>query len=246
MELVLDWGTIANINSQALDSQGTPTPSISVKSFSDGSVLTIPLASPAWGQFQPIEGMKVLFVRFGSHQSRVICFWGNNDTFIRTGEFAMNPGEVQIQSPSGLGYLKLGQDGTVLLVGGNMADSFEVSADGITARASNLTWKTYKNSVFQLAEDGSITVTQYDNAGTVTANININKDTSISIYSAVSIALKSPNIYIDGKVYMGTGASDPTARLLFGDVVTAGIFGTHPVDYVSGTPIVGSQTIKAA
>jgi hypothetical protein len=76
--------------------------------------------------------------------------------------------------------------------------------------------------------------------------VSMDAKNNIDIQADGDVRIKAQNILLDGNVKYGPGATDPTQSILFGDVVTAGPTGTHPFDYVTGAPILGSGTVKAA
>ena len=247
MELDFQLGTVLSADPNTKDISGNIIPSINIKCHLDSSTISMPMSSAAWNQVQPIPGYKVLFFRFGKHYARPVMFWGNDEDFMRKGEFGLNSGDVVVQSPVGYGYLRLANDGSVQLVGGDMTSILEcLSSGGIQIQAPTIKIMTYGNSAVEMDEDGTISIVQMDASGEVQASFTMDTSYNISFISPSSVTIKAPNIYLDGNVSFGPGASDPSERAAFGNVVTSGPAGTLPFDLVSGAPIPGSQTIKAA
>lgn len=243
--LELQYGRVVAVNGGAQTPDRRSSPTIGVKSYLDGSALTIPMSAAAWEQSQPLVGYKVLYLRFGRHQARVIKFWGNDEEFTRKGQFGLNAGEVFVQSPSGLGYLKLDQDGRVQLVSGDVTSELVFDDNGCTIQSSQMKLHVSKDAVIELLEDGSLLVERRDKDGNILASVALDTKNNLTIQAKEDVTIKAKNIFLDGNVAAGTGASDPTQRALFGNVVTAGPQGTHPVDFVTGAPIQGSTTVKA-
>jgi hypothetical protein len=247
MELDFQLGTVLSADPYAKDATGNTVPSISVRCHLDSSTLTMPMSSAAWGQVQPIAGYKVLFFRFGPQYARPIMFWGNDEDFMRKGAAGLNPGDVVVQSPVGYGYLRLADDGSVQLVGGDMASLVSFLTDGtLQVQAPVLKLMTYANALISIDDAGVISMVRTDNDGNVTDSIVLDASHNAAITVQGDISLKAENIYLDGKIFMGAGATVPATAAQFGEVVTSGPTGTYPADFVSGTPIPGSQTIKAA
>lgn len=247
MNFVLDFGTVVSVNGSATDRQGKFTPNIGVKSFLDGSDLTIPMAWAAWEQVQPIEGYKALFIRFGRHHNRLIKLWGNDEEFVRKGaRFGLNPGEVVIQSPKGLGYIKLDQAGRVQIVDGDTKNKLEFLDDGITIKAPQIFFRITDKSLMEMTEDGVITMQQFDGEGNVKASFQMDEQNRIILETDSDIILKGKTIQLDGEVFLGSGASEAAQRTLFQGVVSGSPLGTHPFDFTTGLPIKGSGGIKIA
>ena len=246
MQLEFQVGTVLSVTPDFTNSDGEASPSIQVQSDMDGGLFNIPLAQAAFEQNQPIRGYKVLFYRFGNQQTRAIKFWGREEEYIRKGEFGLNPGEVFIQSPTGFGYLKINQDGRVELVSGDQATSLSMDDQGFNTNTPSVLIKTVGNLTFEMLQDKTITLAVLDTDGNTLASLVFDKDTNISLKTEKDVTITGKNIYLDGNVFVGTGASDPNKRLLFGNVVTAGPTGTHPFDIITGVPIQGSSTVKAS
>lgn len=244
--LDFQYGRVVAVNGGAQTPDRRASPTIGVKSYLDGSSLTIPMSAAAWDQCMPLVGYKVFYVRFGRHQSRVLKIWGNDEEFTRKGRFGLNAGEVFIQSPSGLAYLKLDQDGRVQLVSGDVTSAMTFDDDGCTIKSSQVQLQITKNSVIELLEDGSILVERRDQDGNVLASVGLDTKNNVTIQAKENVTIKAKNIFLDGAVFAGSGASDPNQRALFGDVVTGGPQGTHPTDFSTGAPILGSAKVKAS
>lgn len=246
MYLDLQFGRVVAVDGSALTSDGRPCPTIGVKSYLDGSTQTIPMAAAAWEQSTPMVDYKVLYLSFGRHQTRVIKFWGNDEDFSRKGLFGLDPGEVFVQSPAGLGYLKLDQDGRVQLVSGDVTSDLTFDDLGCTIQSSQIKLHISKSAVVELLEDGSLLVERRDPEGLVLASVALDAKNNVTILAKEDITLRAKNIYIDGKVSMGPGSSDPATRGTFGSVVTGGPTGTHPSDYTTGAPILGSADVRSS
>jgi hypothetical protein len=234
--------------SQVADSTGAVHPTIHVQSFLDGGTMDIPLAPAAWEQSLPIEGYIVCFLRYGNFQTRILKIWGRDEEFTRAGyEFGLFPGEVFIQSPQGLGYLKIDRNGDIALTNGDQTSSLNLGGSETRMDVPRLYVNTISGVVLETTSDGMFNVQKTDlETGAVSAYVKIDKDANVLLYSTKDVSIKARNIYLDGVVWAGSGATDSTSRLLFGDVVTAGLMGTHPFDFATGIPIQGSSKVKAS
>jgi hypothetical protein len=246
MEIVHGIGRVISVDPNYKDAQGNVTPVVNIESIEEGGTFPIPLAAAAWNQVQPIPGYKVLYVRYGRHFSRIVAMWGNNEDFIRKGDSGLDVGDVVYQSPTGLCYLRLAASGEVQLVSGDMDSVFGHDDKGSYVKAPNITLQTYANTLVKLDEEGNITLSRVDSDGNPTASVVLDKDNNLKAVVDGDITLKGKNIFLDGNVSFGPGASDPSKRDSFGQVVTSGPGGTLPSDLVSGSPIPGSLSVKAA
>ena len=240
MTFNFDVGTVIAVNSSA------NPPSIKVKSMLAGGGVDIPLSAAAWEQTLPVVGYRVFFVQFDTYQFRILKFWGNDEDFTRKGPFSLNDGEVFIQSPSGLGYFKIDQDGRVQIIGGDMTASFEHGDDGTIIKSPNITLISVGGAFVELTESGEILIERRDEDGNVNASLSFNEKNQIMMESVGDVSIKAPNIYLDGKVWHGPGATDPTKRMLFAPVVTGAPIGTLPTDLTTGASIPGSKHVMAA
>jgi hypothetical protein len=245
MDLTFFSGQVVAIDTLNVDSRGVTVPLVFVKSFLDGTVLPIEWLPIGADQKMPSAGNEVLYYRMGTYNTRIVSYYGNNDSHIRKGEFGLNEGEVVIQSDSGLGYLKLGEDGSTELVTGDAVSSLEGSNDGWAMKAPNITMETFGRCSIVLKEDGSISIQRTSGTGEVRAKIELDINDNVSVEAKGNLVLKGKQILLDGEVFFGLGASDQLKRSKFGDIVTAGPFGTHPLDFLSGAPIQGVSSVKA-
>ncbi len=246
MDIGLFVGQVVAIDPLSSDSKGTNIPVVHVKSFLDGAVIPIPWLPIGADQSMPMVGQLALYYRVGTHDSRIVCFHGTNQANIRKGIFGLNAGEACFQSDSGGGFLKVSADGSVSLVTGDAVTSLEGGDDGWQMKAPNIVLGTYGRCSLTLSEDGSIKLQKISSDGSVLANFEIDKDNNVNMVSTGNLSLKAKKILLDGEVLFGPGATDPKQSMMFGDVVTSGPFGTHPMDFVSGSPIPGSGSVKSA
>ena len=248
---MIHWGVgrVISVDPTATDANGNPTPQVNVLTFGAGTRLTIPLAPAAWEQSLPVPGMHVLYMRYGrrgNHWSRIVKMWGIGAETARKGVFALDQGEVFIQAPEGLGFIKIDQNGRVSLVTGDTTATLDMSDEGFIADAHAFKFTTPKGVTFSMSEDGVVLVERRDDTGGLLSSFEMDLNNNIMFEAKGDVSIKAKNIYLDGNVWAGPNASDKVARLAFGDVVTAGPSGTHSFDYTTGAPIMGSTTVKAA
>ena len=242
-------GQIISVDPTAADALGNPTPRVNVQSFGDGAILSIPLAAAAWEQTMPIAGLYVLYLRYGrtgNHFSRIVKMWGNSPPTARKGIYALNPGEVFIQGPAGLGFLKIDLEGNISLISGDTTATLEMSSVGFVADAVGFSLTTPGGITLNLGNDGTVLCQRANQDGEVLAAFSMDVNNNIAFQSAGDVSIKATNIFLDGNVFAGPNATDPTTRVAFGNVVTGGPDGTYPFDYVTGAPIIGSTTVMAA
>jgi hypothetical protein len=240
-------GRVVSVDSTATDANGNPTPTINIQDLDDGSRLSIPLAPAAWEQHLPAVGYQVLYLRNGKHWSRIVKIWGVGAATDRKGVFALDDGEFFMQSPLGLGFIKGDRQGRVNLCSGDATATLDMSDDGVTSEAKSYRFKTQDGLTLEMTADGEILLEKRSADGkTVEVACRIDQKKNIMVEALGDVSVKATNIYLDGNVYYGPGATDAAQRSTFGDVVTGGPLGTHPVDYVTGGPILGSGTVKAA
>ncbi len=242
--LTLETGTVLSIDYANMTPNGEVHPIVSVIADSDGSTVPIPLTQAAWGQVAPIPGYRVGYCRQGMTGWRVICFWGNDEEFIRKGENGLNPGDVVFQSPLGFCYLRLAADGSVQLVGGNMDSVIKITDLEVSTKAHNIVLETYDGSSVTL-QDGAIHIQKKDKDLTVVSEVTIDSEGNIQATTQKDLTLKAKNIFLDGKVWSGPGASDPVKRATFGGATTSGPEGVYPIDSL-GIPVPFSNTVKVA
>ena len=247
MQISFDIGSIVSINPQSKDKFGRPSPSGSVKSSSSGATLEIPTRDPSWAQIQPSLGSLVLFMSFRKYEHRVIKYWSNFEDFLRHGESALNSGEIVIQSPSGLGYLKLDQDGRVQVVTGDTGSVLDMGIDGTSVQSPNIKFFTIKGTSIEIFEDNSLKISQVDTTDEELpekASLFFSPENEISVTSTKSISIKAPEIHIDGeKIFIGKGATEKESRELFGKAVSSGENGTYPFNS-SGVEVPGSSSVR--
>lgn len=246
MELTFSTGQVVSIDTLNKDARGVTIPLVFVKSFLDGAVLPIEWSPIGADQKMPVSGQQVLYYRMGTYDTRIVAYYGNNEPHIRKGEFGLDEGEVVVQSDSGLGYLKLGQDGSTELVTGDAVSALEGSNEGWSMKGPNITMETFGRCSISLKEDGSISLQRTSENGEVRAKIELDTKDNVSAEAKGNLVFKGSKIILDGEVFFGPGASDPLQQAKFGTVVTAGPFGTHPLDFLTATPIQGSPKVKAA
>lgn len=241
----LQLGVVLGVT-QSKDSSDTYHPTIQVRSFLDSATIEIPLAPAAWEQSLPIEGYIVCFIRQGNFQARILKIWGKDESFTRIGpEFGLFPGEVFIQSPSGLGYLKIDNTGRVYLNNGDQTSSLQMTENGIGLSTNRLYIDTIRGQVMEFGTDGSMSLTKVDPAnGTVSGSVTILSDGGVRLTSVKDVTIKAPNIYLDGNVWAGQNASDASARAAFGEVLTTGPQGTLPFDHFTGKPLTGVPSVR--
>ncbi len=245
MNLTFFTGQVVAIDTLNTDPRGVVVPLIFVKSFLDGAVLPIEWSPIGAQQIMPMAGQQVLYYRMGVYDTRIVAYYGNNEPHIRKGEFGLNEGEFVAQSDSGLGFFKASQDGSVALVTGDVVTTLEGDNEGWVGSAPNIVFKTFGGCSLELKENGSVILQRTSENGEVRAKIELDTEDNVSAEAKGNLAFKGKNIFLDGEVFFGPGASDPLQRVKFAPVVTTGPFGTHPLDFVSGAPIMGNQKVKA-
>jgi len=245
MDLTFFTGQVVGIDTSNKDSRGNNIPIVFVKSFLDGAVLPIDWTPIGAQQNMPMVGQQVLYYRMGTYDTRIVAYYGNNETHIRKGEFGLNQGEAVLQSDSGLGFFKAAQDGSVEVVTGDAVSSLEGSSDGWEVKGPKVLLETFGRCSVTLNEDGSIILQRTSGNGDVQSKIELDTKNNVSIEAKGNLVVKAKQILLDGEVFFGPGASDPIQQVKFAPVVTTGPFGTHPLDFVTGSPIVGNQKVKA-
>lgn len=244
MSPIIDIGHILSVNPLYVNAAGVNVPSINVQSSTDGTVMPIPWLPIGGQQFQPMAGQGVIFVRMGRFAHRIVAFFGLNPEYIRKGQFGLSPGEVVIQSDSGLGYLKLSADGRVELVTGDTTSRVEGSNSGWSFTSASVKMSTYGKTVLNINEDGSFSVERTLNNGEGMASISMDKDGNIAHSTPKNITFKGKEIYLDGKVWLGPGASDSASRATSGLAVSSGPGGTYKFDFMTGAPIPGTGNVN--
>jgi hypothetical protein len=173
--------------------------------------------------------------------------WGVGDATDRKGQYALDDGEVFIQAPLGLGFLKIDRMGRVSLCSGDTTANLDMSDEGIVGDARAYKFITQNGIKLELTDDGQVIIEKRSQDGeSVESIFKMDSKRNIMVQTTGDVTIKANNIYLDGQVFFGTGASEPATRMTFGNVVTSGPNGTHPLDYMTGTPIPGSSTVKAA
>lgn len=244
MDLSFFVGQVIAVDSLATDPRGLTIPVVFVKSFLDGAVLPIQWTPIGADQNMPMPGQQVLYYRIGTYDTKIVCFHGNNPEHIRKGEFGLNPGEAILQSDSGLGFVKAGQDGSVAMVTGDATASIDGNDKGWEIKGSNILLETFGLCSISLNEDGSLVLQRTSKNGDVKAKIELDTKDNVSIEAQGNLVIKAKQIRLDGEVFLGSGASDEAQSQKFGTAVTSGPFGTYPLDFVTGSPIPGSQSVK--
>ena len=246
MEISFLGGEVVGIDVYHRTSSGVNVPMIKVRSFLDGSDVNIPWLPVGPDQKMPVAGQEVLYYTFGGRNFRMVCFHGKNPPYIRKGQFGLNEGEFVVQSDAGLGYIKGSKDGSLELASGDAVTDVLLSDEGLEAIAPGFSLKTYGGASLIISEDSTISLERRSKDGKILSKVELDAKNNISMQADGDITLKAKNIMLDGNVKYGPGASDPNQAVLFGDVVTSGPGGTHPFDFVTGAPILGSGTVKAA
>lgn len=246
IDIQLFEGQVVAVDVLATDVRGVNIPVVHVKSSLDGLVLPIQWLPIGADQAMPMVGNTVLYYRMGNFTPRIVAFHGNNEPQIRKGAYGLNPGETVVQSDSGFGYFKAAQDGSVALVTGDGVSSAEADDTGWKIQAPNINLATFGLCSIQMTEDGAIRLLRKDKNGNTLVTVELDKNNNVNVDCPGNFTVKAKQILLDGNVVFGPGATDPTQSSLFGQVVTSGPFGTHPLDYVTGTPIPGSNSVKAA
>lgn len=245
MDLTFFVGEVIAVDSQFKDARGVNVPVVFVKSFLDGAIIPIQWTPIGADQNMPMNGQQVLYYRIGTYDTKIVCFHGNNPAHVRKGKFGLDEGEAVVQSDAGLGFFKAGQDGSVALVTGDVTSSIDGNDSGWNIKGPNILLETFGRVSISLKEDGTLTVQRTSEKGEVKAKIELDTKDNVSIEALGNLVVKAKQIRLDGEVFLGPGASDPTKSQKFGNLVTTGPFGTYPLDFVTGTPIPGNPNIKA-
>jgi hypothetical protein len=246
MEINFLVGEVVGIDVFHKTASGVTVPMIKVISFLDGSDVDLPWLPVGTDQKMPLAGQEVLYYTFGGRNFRMVCFHGKNPSYIRKGQFGLNEGEFVVQSDAGLGYLKGSKDGSLELASGDAVTDVLLSDDGMDVVAPEFSLKTYGGASLIISEDGTISLERRSKDDNIVSKVELDAKSNIIIQAKGDVTIKATNILLDGNVKYGPGASDPNQAILFGDVVTAGPGGTHPFDFVTGAPILGSSSVKAA
>ena len=239
-------GVVVSIDVFRKFSGGVIVPVVKVQSNLDSTFIDIPWLPIGADQSMPMPGNECLYFTAQSRNPHIVCFWGNNGANVRKGAYGLNEGEAMIQSDSGLGYLKCSNDGSVELTTGDSVVDLLMNGDGVAWTSPAFTLSTYAGAVFSIAEDSTISLSRASSSGTIQAELVLDANNNASVTALGNVTIKAPNIYLDGNVAFGPGASDPTKVAMFGLAVTAGPGGTYPFDLLSGAPIPGSSTVKIA
>lgn len=246
MRLDLLVGQIVSIDPFRKTPGGDVVPMLKVRSFLDGSDVEVPWLPAGPDQTMPMVGFEVLYYTFNGRNTRMVCFHGKNGGHIRKAGFGLNEGEFVVQSDSGLGYVKGGQDGSVEMASGDAVTHILLSDEGLAAEAPSFKLNGYGGASLVIAEDSTISLERRSKDDRILAKIELDAKNNLNVEVDGDIRLKAKNILLDGNVKYGPGATDPAQSVLFGDVVTSGPGGTHPFDFVTGAPIQGSSSVKAA
>jgi hypothetical protein len=246
MQMDFFVGEVIGVDVYHKMSSGQIVPMVKVRSFLDGSDVNIPWLPIGADQKMPVAGQEVLYYTFGGRNYRMVCFHGKNPAYIRKGQFGLNEGEFVVQADNGLGYVKGGQDGSIELASGDAVTDVLLSDEGMAVIAPSLDINTYGGARLTIAEDSTISIERRSKGDKILARVALDTKNNIDIQADGDVRIKAQNILLDGNVKYGPGATDPTQSALFGDVVTAGPGGTHPFDFVTGAPILGSSSVKAA
>jgi len=239
-------GRVMSVDTFRKMSSGEIVPMVKVRSYLDGSDVEIPWLPIGPTQFMPVAGQDVLYYCFDGRSYRMVCFHGANPSWIRKGQFGLNEGEFVVQADAGLGYIKGSKDGSVEIASGDSVTDVLLSDDGLEAIAPGFSLATYGGASLVIAEDSTISLERKSKDGTILSSISLDKNNNASIVAQGDVKIKGTNIFLDGYVTMGPGATDPAQASKFAPVVTAGPMGTWPFDLMTGTPIQGTPIIKAS
>lgn len=246
MQLDFLAGEVISVDPFRRTPGGDVVPMLKVRSFLDGSDVEIPWVPAGPDQTMPLPGFEVLYYTFNGRNSRMVCFHGKNGPHIRKSRFGLNAGEFMVQSDAGLGYVKGSQDGSVELVTGDAITDVLLSDEGLEAVAPKIDLKGYGGASVRIGEDSTISLERRSKDDKILARLALDAKNNADIEVEGDVRIKAKNILLDGNVRFGPGATDPARASSFGDVVTSGPGGTHPFDFVSGAPIPGSGSVKAA
>jgi hypothetical protein len=192
-------------------------------------------------QYMPVIGDIVLYFNIDDKIQKVVKIWNIKDTnFIRQREYPLLEGELQITGIIGQ-YIYLNKKGEIKFVDSTMLNIFELTVEGLLAKIKKFEIDTYDG--ISLIIDKDITITRKS------PNAEEDEDPIFSTVisdDGINIKHKSVEIIIDtnnvitvkgDKIQLGSG--------ILGDVMTGGASGTHPIDIITGTPLMGSTIVKA-
>lgn len=242
----LNLGTVLSANGFASDQDQNPSPSVQVQSFLDGSVQTLPLDLDPFFQAMPMPGHKVAWFRLGRFPARIFARWGANESFLRKGNFGLNQGELQIQSPAGLAYLRFDRFGGIQLVSGDTIHNLTFGKSGAILTSSIAAGLQVGNTACTISQDGSASITQTDDRGNIVSQLTLDSENRMIADIKGDIILKSgTKIMIDAPgTLIGEGASDPSKDSAFVGGVSGAPDGTFPTDPSTGSPVPGSSTVR--
>jgi hypothetical protein len=247
LEMVFVVGRVVSVDTFTQFSNGQVIPTLKVQSYLDGTFVDITWLPIGADQKMPQANQDVLYVTLGGRSPRIVSYWGTNAPHIRKGAFGLNEGEVVVQSDSGLGYLKLADDGSVELTTGDAITDLLLNDDGLQGTAPAFIFKGYAGNVVSINEDSTISLARMDSSGAVLSQVLMDADNNVSIQAPKgTFSILAKDILLDGAVKYGPGATDPEQAALFGRVVTSGPGGTYPFDFLTGIPIPGSSSVSAA
>ena len=219
--------------------------------------LPIPVIHSSNVNDMPKIGDKILILKTCKNDYyRIIKTWSTDVSLVRAGEDALNEGEIHIQSVSGRGYLYLDAIGNVITTDGSMKDSVSIlqNTSTIKLEASNLLCNILTGSSLSINSGNELNFIVNNNTSKTSYGLTIDKDLNTTITTdQYKIKLdKDGNIFMDGKnVFIGSKAIDAKPEnagvdVKFGDCVTGGQYGTHPICFFTGKLITGSTTVKVA
>jgi len=188
-------------------------------------------------QYMPMIGDIVLYFNMDDKIQHIVAIWNiQQSNFIRQGEYPLLEGELQFTGVVGQ-YIYLNKNGDIKFVDSTMLNYFQLTVNGFLAQVKNFEIDTYDGVSVLLNKDITITRGNPNNdTPTFTATIDDN---------GVNITNKSVTITIDNNNnFKITGANS----IQFGDEPCGGIITTNtfPICPVTGQPIIGSTTVKAA
>ncbi len=238
-------GKVLAVDSSFTDQQGMVIPQIFVVDDSDGGMIALPWLPIGPEQSMPLIGQTVIYWRQGNHDAGILKFYGTNGLHIRKGEFGLAPGEHVVQGDAGKAYTRYGEDGGFNTVTGDGATSVSGSSKGLKLESPAITIRIFGGLTIQMSEDGTFHIAKTTKSGVVKAEIAIDAQDSVVLSSQSNCTIKAPKIILDGNVVMGNGVSDPNVAAKAAPIVTAGSYGTHPLDLATGEAFEGTAAARA-
>lgn len=207
---------------------------VKIKDLYNSAVYDIDLSNHIHFQQMPIKDDIVLYMNLDNKIFKIVKIWQIKDDLLkRQKEFLLKSGELQIQGIYGQ-YIYLDNNGVIKFVDSTLLNEFELNLEGFIAKLKKFKITTYDdinfiiNDKVIIEKKDKFELTIDENK----INININQGKASVVIDVLG------NISIMGeKVLLGNEG--------YGDVITSGVFGTHPVCPVTGALIIGSKKVKA-